>query len=85
MIEGRKNRLNHFDVTSARRFQLGIFFPKGSDQWRKKKLLQNQPLLALKGVIFFTSPRLNRFSFIEAPLSPLRPLEIFNSPPLLLK
>lgn len=26
MIEGRKNRLNHFDVTSARRFQLGIFF-----------------------------------------------------------
>jgi len=43
-------------VTSARRFQLGIFFPKGSDQWRKKKLLQNQPLLALKGVIFFTSP-----------------------------
>ncbi|KAK7279082.1 hypothetical protein RJT34_24126 [Clitoria ternatea] len=53
-------------------------FPKGSGQWRKKKLLQNQPLLALNGVIFknrvhifllfLSLPLLNHLTRLATPL-----------------
>ncbi|KAK7338964.1 hypothetical protein VNO77_19598 [Canavalia gladiata] len=47
-----KERSEGMKGAKARGLGPRFFFPKGSGQWRKNKLLQNQPLLALNGVIF---------------------------------